>query len=161
MVVGQFYDANFKWHMPICAKRFRAKQNYIPFFGAVTERVSRKNSKAQEHIQMMQRFALDFCLRNALGDGPAFWIFFVQDSRIRVKNMIPVQILTNWFFYWNVIKLFSIACNAYLSIFLIRFHKSKNLVELMRVSLTIFTILIKVNCFILLHSNFKVTHIVN
>ena len=34
-----------------------------------------KKSKAHEHIQMMQRCALDFFPRNALGGGPAFWIF--------------------------------------------------------------------------------------
>ena len=59
--VGLSYDANFKWHMPICVERYSAEQKYMPFFGTVTERAFRKNnSKAQEHIQMMQRCALDF-----------------------------------------------------------------------------------------------------
>ena len=41
--VGLSYDANFKWHMPICVERYRSEHKYP---------------------------------RNALGDGPAFWIFF-------------------------------------------------------------------------------------
>ena len=45
----------------------------------------RKNSKAQEHRQMMQCCALVFFPQNTLGDGPAIWIF-LQDSRIRVKS---------------------------------------------------------------------------
>ena len=40
---------------------------------------------------MAQRYALDFFPQNALGDGPAFWIFF-QDSRIRVRVSINVFI---------------------------------------------------------------------
>ena len=48
---------------------YRAEQKYI------TERDFRKKkSKAQKHIQMSQRCALDFFPRNTLGD-PAFWIF--------------------------------------------------------------------------------------
>ena len=39
--VGLSYDANFKWHMPICVERSRAEQKYMPFFGTITERVSR------------------------------------------------------------------------------------------------------------------------
>ena len=71
------YDANFKWHMPVFVERCRTEQKYMPFFETVTKRAFRKKkSKAQEHIQMMQRCALDFFPRNALGDGPAFWIFF-------------------------------------------------------------------------------------
>ena len=74
--VSLYYDVNLKWHMPIYAEICRAKQKYMPFFGTVTERAFRKKkSKAPEHIQMMQRCALDFFPRNALGDGPAFWIF--------------------------------------------------------------------------------------
>ena len=57
----------------------------MPFFGTVTERDFRKKSKAQKHIQMVERCALDFFPENALGHGPAFFYFF-QDSRIRVKN---------------------------------------------------------------------------
>ena len=36
--VGLSYHANFKWHMPICVKGYRAEQKCIPFFGTVTER---------------------------------------------------------------------------------------------------------------------------
>ena len=36
---------------------------------------TKKKSKAQKHIQMMQRCALDFFPEYALGHGPAFWIF--------------------------------------------------------------------------------------
>ena len=46
------------------------------FLGLSPSAFSGKNSKAQEHRQMMKRCALDFFPRNALGDGPAFWIFF-------------------------------------------------------------------------------------
>ena len=60
MSVWLSYDANFKWHMPICVERYRAEQKYMPFFGTVTERAFRKKFQAQEHRQMMQRCALDF-----------------------------------------------------------------------------------------------------
>ena len=64
--VGLSYDTNFKWHMPICVERCRAEQKYMPFFGTVTERAFRKKkSKAQEHIQMMQRYALGFSAKRA------------------------------------------------------------------------------------------------
>ena len=43
--VGFSYDANLKWHMPICAEICRAEQKYMP---------------AHEHIQMIQRCASDF-----------------------------------------------------------------------------------------------------
>ena len=38
-------------------------------------RFPEKNSNAQEHIQMIQRCALDFLPENTLGDGPALRIF--------------------------------------------------------------------------------------
>ena len=45
----------------MCGKIPCAEQKYMPFSGTVTERACRKkNSKAQEHIQMIQRYALDF-----------------------------------------------------------------------------------------------------
>ena len=47
---------------------------YPWILGTVTERHFRKNPK-HRNIQMMQRCDLDFFPRNALGDGPAFWIF--------------------------------------------------------------------------------------
>ena len=78
--VGLSYDANFEWHMPIFVDRYSAEQKYMPFFGPSLSALSGKNPKPQEHIQMIQRYALDFFPRNALGDGPAFWIF----SRIHV-----------------------------------------------------------------------------
>ena len=46
--------------MPLCEEICRAEQKYMPFFGTVTERDFRKKSKAQKHIQMTQRCALDF-----------------------------------------------------------------------------------------------------
>ena len=58
--VGVSYDANFKWHMPVFVERYRMEQKYMPFFDTVTKRAFRKKSKAQEHIQMMQRCAVDF-----------------------------------------------------------------------------------------------------
>ena len=51
--------------MKICADRVSVELSYDANF----------KSKAEEHIQMMHRYALDFFPRNALGDGPAFWIF--------------------------------------------------------------------------------------
>ena len=42
-------------------------------FWTVTERDFRKkNPKALDFMQMMQRCALDFLPRNAVGDGPVF-----------------------------------------------------------------------------------------
>ena len=51
----------------------------MPIFGTVTERDFRKNSKAREHIQNDATLCFGFFLENALGNGPAFWIF----SKIR------------------------------------------------------------------------------
>ena len=48
--VGLSYDANLKWHMPICLERFRAKQKYMPFFGTVTERAFRKKIPKHRNI---------------------------------------------------------------------------------------------------------------
>ena len=73
---GLSYDLNFKWHMSICAEICGAKQNYMPFLEPSPTAITGKKSKAQKHIQMAQRCALDFFSQNALGDGPAFWIFF-------------------------------------------------------------------------------------
>ena len=56
-------------------------KNICHFWDHHRARFPEKNSKAWEHIQ---NDALDFFPYNALGDGPAFWIFF-QDSRIRVN----------------------------------------------------------------------------
>ena len=81
--VGLSYDANLKWHMPICAEICRAEQKYMQFFGTITERDFRKkNSKTWEHIQNDSTLRSGFFPQNALGDDPAFWIFF-QDSGIR------------------------------------------------------------------------------
>ena len=85
MSVRLTYYANFKWHFSIWGEICHSEQTYMPFFGTITERAFREKSKIQEHIQMIQRCALDFFPQNALGDGPASWIFF-QDSRIRVKG---------------------------------------------------------------------------
>ena len=45
MPVGTYYDANFKWHMPIFGEIGRTEQEYMPFFGTVTEGVLRKKIK--------------------------------------------------------------------------------------------------------------------
>ena len=77
MSVRLYCDVNLKWHMPICAERYRAGQKYMPLFGTVTERHLRKKIPKHGNIyKMMQRCALDFFPQNALGDGPAFWIFY-------------------------------------------------------------------------------------
>ena len=76
--VKLYYGANFKWHMPILEEICRAEQKYMPFFGTVTERHFLKK------IQSTETYTNQFIA--ALGDGPAFWIFFFQDSRIRVNR---------------------------------------------------------------------------
>ena len=48
--VGLSYDANFKWHMPICVERCHAKQNYMPFFWTITERAFRKKIPKHRNI---------------------------------------------------------------------------------------------------------------
>ena len=55
--VGLSYDANFEWHMlwvDIC----RDEQNYMPFFGTITERVFRKKIRrsALHHLYMFLCF---------------------------------------------------------------------------------------------------------
>ena len=76
--VGLSYGANFKRHMPLCEEICRAEQNYMPFFGTITERAFRKKkSKAWKHIQIDAMLRSGFFFpKNTLGDGPAFWIFF-------------------------------------------------------------------------------------
>ena len=37
MSVGLSYDANLKWHMPICTEICRAEQEYMPFFGTIND----------------------------------------------------------------------------------------------------------------------------
>ena len=59
------------------------RQKYILIFGTVTERDFRKKSKAQKHIQMEQRCALDFSQKTRSVTVPRFGFF--RDSRIRVK----------------------------------------------------------------------------
>ena len=73
--VGLSYDANFKWHMPICFERCRAEQKYMPFLGPSPSALSGKNPKAQEHIQMMQRYALDFFHETRSVTVPRFGFF--------------------------------------------------------------------------------------
>ena len=51
-------------------------KNICHFWDRHRARLPETNSKAREHIKMMQRCALEFFLQNTLGDGPAFWIFF-------------------------------------------------------------------------------------
>ena len=74
--VGLSYDAYLKWHMPICAEICRAEQKYMPFFGTVTERDFRKKIQSKETYTNDATLRSGYFLpRNALGDGPAFWIF--------------------------------------------------------------------------------------
>ena len=47
--VGLFYDANFKWHMPIRVEICRAEQRYMPFFGTVTERHFWENQSTETY----------------------------------------------------------------------------------------------------------------
>ena len=58
---------------------------YAIFSDRYRARFPEKNSKAQKHIQIFSMLRSGFFPQNTLGDGPAFWIFFFQDSRIRVK----------------------------------------------------------------------------
>ena len=62
-----------------------AEQKYMPFFGTVTERDFRKKIQSTETYTNGTTLRFGFFPQNALGDGPAFWIF-IQDSRIRVKD---------------------------------------------------------------------------
>ena len=59
--VGLSYGAYFKRHMPLCEEICRAEQNYMPFFGTITERAFRKKIPKHGNIyKMMQRCAPDF-----------------------------------------------------------------------------------------------------
>ena len=62
------YDANFKWHMPICVERCRAEQKYMPFFGTVTKRAFRKKNPKHRNIYKWCNATLWVFPRNALGD---------------------------------------------------------------------------------------------
>ena len=62
--------------MPICVEICRAEQKYLPFVGLSPGALSGKNPKHWNIYKMMPRCALDFFPENALGHGPAFWIFF-------------------------------------------------------------------------------------
>ena len=46
--VGLLYDANLKWHTPICEEICRLEQKYMPFFGAITERAFQKKNQSTE-----------------------------------------------------------------------------------------------------------------
>ena len=58
--VGLSYDANFKWHTPICVERCRAQQKYMPFFGTVTERDFRKKFQSTETYTNDAMLRLEF-----------------------------------------------------------------------------------------------------
>ena len=82
--VGLSYDANFKWHMPICVERCRVEQKYMPFFGTVTERAFRKK------FQNTGTYTNDTTIRSGFVSAKRVrWrsrvLDFFQDSRIRVK----------------------------------------------------------------------------
>ena len=69
-------------------ERYRAEQRYMPFFGTVTERAFQKKFQNTRAYTNDATLRFGYFPRNALGDGPAFWIFF-QYSRIRVKDTEP------------------------------------------------------------------------
>ena len=75
VLVGLSCDTNFEWHMPICVERCGAEQKYMPIFGNLTERDFWKKTKAQEHIQMMQR------IRVKLKNSDCFEEFWSVHSR--------------------------------------------------------------------------------
>ena len=82
-----YYDAYFKWHMPIWRKICRAEQRYIIYVVFVTvERNIWKNPKHSNICKLMQCCAPDFFPKHALGDGPAFWFF--QKLQITIKNVV-------------------------------------------------------------------------
>ena len=61
--------ADMSGNMPRLTKKY-------PILGAVTECDFRgKNQSTKTLVQIALCFALDFFSENALGDGPAFWIF--------------------------------------------------------------------------------------
>ena len=84
MSVGLSSDVNFKWNMPICAEICRAEEKYIPFLGPSPSAISGKKIQCTETYTNDATLRSGFFPQDALGDGPAFWIFF-QDSRIRVN----------------------------------------------------------------------------
>ena len=89
---------NLKCHMPIW-RRIYQSEKICAIFWTVILRAFRKKSKAQQHIicyiyKWCYAALWIFSPQNALGDGPAFWIYF-QDSRIRVKGSTMTSIL--WF----------------------------------------------------------------
>ena len=67
---------NFKWHMPLCAELCRAEQKYMPFFGPSPSVLSGKKFQNMETYTKSCNAALWIFPQNALGDGPAFRIFF-------------------------------------------------------------------------------------
>ena len=72
--VGLSYDANFKWHMPICVERCRAEQKYMLFWDRHRARSPEKYQSTGTYVNHAT-LRSGFFPRNALGDGPAFWIF--------------------------------------------------------------------------------------
>ena len=88
--VGLSYSAIFKWHMQLCEEIYRAEQKYKPFFGTVTERDFRKNQSTETYTNDATLHS-GFFPPNALGDGPAFWIFFpgfTDKGKISTRNFI-------------------------------------------------------------------------
>ena len=74
--VGLSYDANFKWHMPTCVERYRVEKKYMPIFGTSPSALSGKKFQNMGTYTNWWNAALwIFFPQNALGDGPAFWIF--------------------------------------------------------------------------------------
>ena len=74
MSVAPSYDANFKWHMPICVERCRVDYK-CHFWDYHRARFPKKKSKAQKHIQMAQRCALDFFREKRSVTVPRFEFF--------------------------------------------------------------------------------------
>ena len=90
--VGLSSDANFKWHMPICVEGCRAEQKYMSFFGTVTERIFRKKIQSTETYKNGTTLRSGFFPEKHAGSRSRVLDFFSQDSRIRVKRTIILDL---------------------------------------------------------------------
>ena len=73
--VGLSYDTNLKWHMPIFGEICRAEQKYMPFLGPSPSALSGKKFQSTGTYTNDVTLRSEFFPENALGDGPACWVF--------------------------------------------------------------------------------------
>ena len=97
-------DVHFQWHMPICAdsapRKYAVLKKYTSFQGPSSSALSEKKSKAQEHIQIIQRCDPDYCfqktrsvtVRSPDPDSPCSRLAF----RATNENLIGSERLKFW-----------------------------------------------------------------